>query len=129
MKSKSTQRNPKPAAALGYAYSVRAEMIDGSTLDLLLFGDQQAANDHVAYIRNNCRLLGYDSLTGHQAADHRQAERDSDNITRYSSYRYVAYLSPSSRMRFVTRIVTLPPVPRKRWRHSLVIRGRRAAEP
>jgi hypothetical protein len=38
-------------------------MIDGSTLDLLLFGDQQAANDHVAYIRNNCRLLGYDSLT------------------------------------------------------------------
>jgi hypothetical protein len=63
MKSKSTPRHPRSAAALGYAYSVRAEMIDGSTLDLLLFGDQQAANDHVAYIRNNCRLLGYDSLT------------------------------------------------------------------
>lgn len=63
MKSKSIRRNRKASAALGYAYSVRAEMIDGSTIDLLLFGDQQAAADHVAYIRANCRLLGYDSLT------------------------------------------------------------------
>jgi hypothetical protein len=63
VKSKSLRRDRKAAAALGYAYSVRAEMIDGSTLDLLWFGDQQAAADHVAYIRANCRLLGYDSLT------------------------------------------------------------------
>ena len=62
MKSKSTRPDRKPAAALGYAYSIRADMIDGSTLDLLLFGDRQAAEDHVAYMRENCRLLGYDTL-------------------------------------------------------------------
>jgi len=62
MKSKSTQPDRKTTAALGYAYSVRADMIDGSTLDLLLFGDRQAAEEHVAYLREHCRLLGYDTL-------------------------------------------------------------------
>jgi hypothetical protein len=49
-------------AVTSAVYAVRAAMIDGSSLDLLLFRDPQSAEAHAAYIRAHCNLLGYDSL-------------------------------------------------------------------
>jgi hypothetical protein len=43
------------------AFSIRATL-DGSTIDLLLFQERQDAEAHACYIRDNCRLLGFESL-------------------------------------------------------------------
>lgn len=44
-------------------YAARAAMIDGSVLDLLLFAREKDAADHVAYIKEHCQRLGFDSVT------------------------------------------------------------------
>lgn len=43
-------------------YAVRATMADGAIVDLLLFATAQDALEHLAYIEQHCRVLGFDAL-------------------------------------------------------------------
>lgn len=43
-------------------HAVRAVMVDGGSVDLLLFFSRRDAEQHVEYIEKNCKLLGYDRL-------------------------------------------------------------------
>jgi hypothetical protein len=43
-------------------FAVRAQMLDGGHVDLLLFLDAADAEAHCTYIREHARLLGYDLL-------------------------------------------------------------------
>jgi hypothetical protein len=43
-------------------FAVRARMLDGGHVDLLLFMDAMDAEAHCTYIRDHARLLGYDLL-------------------------------------------------------------------
>ena len=88
----------------------------------------QCRAEGVSFIRGSgVRQTGLVKLEFRQQQLAKAHNRRKD-VTGDLPYRYIANLSPSSRMRFATRIATLPPFPRKRWRHSLVIGGTRVTE-
>ena len=43
-------------------YAVRVRMVDGAIADLLQFINEPDAEVHADYIRQQCRLLGYDKV-------------------------------------------------------------------
>ncbi len=44
-------------------FALRAIMVDGSSVDLLLFEEAAAAEKQKQYIEDNCTLFGYDKLS------------------------------------------------------------------
>lgn len=63
-------------------YAVRAVMVDGAAVDLLLFFEHTDAEKHAEYIRGKCGLLGFDSIhvvarrvIGQEAVERRTPER------------------------------------------------------